>query len=85
MTGFIRLQIKTWGYKAPKGINSMMGHDWLWKVINIEVRIKDTPKKEQFWCFYCGKPYKGAKCLYNHKLKCKWLQDDVHTYIEARL
>ena len=72
-------------YQAPKAINSMTGHDWLWEVINIEVRIKDTPKKEQFWCFYCGKSYKGAKCLYNHKLKCKWLQDDVHMYIEARL
>ena len=72
-------------YQAPKGINSMTGHDWLWEVINIEVRIKDTPKKEQFWCFYCGKSYKGAKRLYNHKLKCKWLQDDVHMYIEARL
>ena len=71
--------------QAPKGVNMMKGHNWLRKVINIEARIKDTPKKGQFRCFYCGKPYKGVKCLFNHNLRCKQLQDDVHMYIEARL
>ena len=63
----------------------MTGHNWLLEIINIETGIKDAPRRGQFMCFYWGKPYKGAKCLYNHKLRCKRLQYDVHMYIEEQM
>ena len=43
-------------YQAPKGINSMTGHDWLWEVINIEVRIRDSPRKDNSGVFTVGSP-----------------------------
>ena len=72
-------------YQNPRGFNSIIGHYWLQEIINIEEEIKDTTRQGQFKCLYCKKIYKVAKCPYNHKLKCKKLQKEVHIHIEVRL